>query len=67
MLDRTMEASDAATRKAAFADLQRFVIEQALQVPQYINLLVIVRNKKVHNFVYGLLAAPKFHEVWIEA
>ena len=38
-----------------------------LQVPQYINRIVTVRSKKVNNFTNGLLATPKFHEVWIEA
>ena len=36
LMDATEEAQDQATRKAAFAKLQRFVIEQAMQVPQYI-------------------------------
>jgi ABC-type transport system substrate-binding protein len=67
LLDRTMDALDQSARKAAFADLQRFVIEQALQVPQYINRIVTVRTKKVNNFSNGLLATPKFHEVWLEA
>ena len=67
LLDRTMETLDQTERKAAFAELQRFVIEQALQVPQYINQIVTVRTKKVHNFANGLLAAPKFHEVWLDS
>jgi len=67
LLDRTMDALDQSARKAAFADLQRFVIEQALQVPQHINRIVTVRTKKVNNFSNGLLATPKFHEVWLEA
>jgi ABC-type transport system substrate-binding protein len=66
LLDRTMDALDVAERRAAFADLQRYVVEQALQVPQYINRIVTIRTRKVHNFVNGLLAAPKFHDVWME-
>ena len=38
---------DRAARKAAFAKLQRFVVEQALQAPQYIMFGVTVRSKRV--------------------
>jgi peptide/nickel transport system substrate-binding protein/glutathione transport system substrate-binding protein len=67
LLDATMAAPDQETRKAAFAKLQRYVVENAYQLVQYINPGVTVRSKKVHNFVDGLLTTPKFHEVWLEA
>jgi len=67
LLSATMETSDQTQRKAAFAKLQRFVVEQALQVPQIINIGVNAHNKKVRNYVLGLRTAPKFHEVWLEA
>ena len=37
LLDATMEAQDQATRKAAFVKLQRFVVEQAMQMVQFIS------------------------------
>ena len=55
-----------AARKAAFAKLQRFVVEQALQAPQYVMFGVTVRSKQVRNYVDGLLTTPKFHQVWLE-
>jgi ABC-type transport system substrate-binding protein len=67
LLDATMEAQDQATRKAAFVKLQRFVVENALQLVQYISPGVIVRSKKVNNLVTGLLTTPKFNQVWLSA
>ena len=55
-----------AARNAAFAKLQRFVVEQALQAPQYVMFGVTVRSKRVRNYVDGLLTTPKFHQVWLE-
>ena len=54
-------------RKAAFAKLQRFVIEQALQVPQFISPNIIVASPKVRNLVDNLPGTPKFTEVWLDA
>ncbi len=51
LLDATMEVDDRAQRKAAFARLQRFVVEQALQAPQYIMFGATVRSKRVRNYV----------------
>ena len=67
LLDATAAAPDQETRKQAFYKLQRFVIEQAMQVPQFIGPSITVLSPKVHNYVAGLLTTPKFHEVWLEA
>jgi ABC-type transport system substrate-binding protein len=67
LLNATMETSDQSQRKAAFAKLQRFVVENALQVPQVINVGTHAHNRRVKNYVLGLRSAPKFHDVWIEA
>ena len=67
LLDATMAAPDQAARKVAFVKLQKFVVENALQLVQYINPGVIVRSPKVRNYVDGLLTTPKLHEVWLEA
>ena len=66
-MNTTEEAQDQPTRKAAFAKLQRFVIEQALQVPQYIWPAVSVLSPKVRNFDAGIIGVPKFQEVWLAA
>jgi peptide/nickel transport system substrate-binding protein/glutathione transport system substrate-binding protein len=65
LLDATMAAQDQPTRKAAFVKLQRFVVEQALQLVQYISPTCAVANKKVMNYKDSLLATPKFTEVWL--
>ena len=67
LLDATMAAQDQPSRKAAFAKLQKFTIENALQLVQYVNPGVTIRSPKVQNFVDGLLTTPKFNEVWLEA
>ncbi|HEX4114042.1 MAG TPA: ABC transporter substrate-binding protein, partial [Stellaceae bacterium] len=67
LMDATEEAQDQETRKAAFATLQRFVIEQALQVVQYIAPGVTVMSPKVKNYDAGIIGTPKFQEVWLAA
>ncbi len=67
LMDATESAQDQATRKAAFAKLQRFVIEQALQVVQYIAPGVSVMSPKLRNFEAGIIGTPKFQEVWLAA
>jgi peptide/nickel transport system substrate-binding protein/glutathione transport system substrate-binding protein len=67
LLDATMEASDQAVRKAAFAKLQRFVVENALQVVQFLNAGVTIRGKHVQNFKPNLLTIPKLTDVWLSA
>ena len=65
LADATMQAPDQAARKAAFAKLQRFVIEQALQLPQFISPEHHDRQPKVQNLVDNLPGTPKFHDVWL--
>ncbi|MGZ5803560.1 MAG: ABC transporter substrate-binding protein [Xanthobacteraceae bacterium] len=67
LLDATTEAQDQAARKAAFVKLQKFVLDQALQMVQFISPAVHVANKKVMNYQDTLLAVPKLGEVWLEA
>jgi peptide/nickel transport system substrate-binding protein/glutathione transport system substrate-binding protein len=67
LMDATEEAQDQETRKAAFVKLQRFVVEQALQVVQYIAPGVTVMSPKVKNYDAGIIGTPKFQEVWLAA
>jgi peptide/nickel transport system substrate-binding protein/glutathione transport system substrate-binding protein len=67
LLDATMEASDQAVRKEAFVKLQKFVVENALQMVQYISPAVHVANKNVKNYQDSLLAVPKLADVWLSA
>jgi ABC-type transport system substrate-binding protein len=67
LMDATMAAPDQAARKEAFVKLQRFVVEQALQLVQYISPAVSVASPKVMNFQDSLLSVPKLTEVWLKA
>ncbi len=67
LLDATMEAQDEATRKVAFAKLQKFVTEQALQLVQFIAAGVTLRSPKVQNFKDNMLTTPKLGDVWLQA
>ena len=67
LLDATMAAQDQAGRKEAFVKLQRFVVEQALQLVQFISPAVHVANPKVMNYRDSLISVPKLTEVWLKA
>jgi ABC-type transport system substrate-binding protein len=67
LLDATMSAQSRDGRKAAFATLQRFCIEQALELPQFIAPAVSIMSPKLKNFTAGILNCPKLTEVWLEA
>jgi ABC-type transport system substrate-binding protein len=67
LMDATESAQTQEERKAAFAKLQRFVIEQAMQVVQYIAPGVTVMSPKVRGYNGGIIGTPKFQEVWLAA
>ncbi|MBO0764866.1 MAG: twin-arginine translocation signal domain-containing protein [Hyphomicrobiaceae bacterium] len=67
LMDATMSAQDLEARKLAFAKLQKFVVENALQLVQYISPGVVIQSKKVQNFKDNLLTTPKLHDVWLSA
>jgi len=67
LMDATEEAQTQELRKAAFVKLQRFVIEQAMQVVQYIAPGVTVMSPKVRNYNAGIIGTPKFQDVWLAA
>ena len=65
LLLATLAATDNASRKAAFAALSKFTVENALLVPVLFNTSVTVHNPKVKNFVVSLVDKPKVTEVWL--
>jgi ABC-type transport system substrate-binding protein len=67
LIDATMATSRRDERKTAFAKLQRFCIEEALELPQFIAPAVSIASPKVKNFTAGILNCPKFTQVWLEA
>jgi peptide/nickel transport system substrate-binding protein/glutathione transport system substrate-binding protein len=66
LLDATLDAQDQPARKAAFAKLQRFVIEQAMQLPQFIAPTILIYNPRVQNLSDNLPGTPNFTEVWLQ-
>ncbi|HVV94195.1 MAG TPA: ABC transporter substrate-binding protein [Hyphomicrobiales bacterium] len=67
LMDATTTAQSIEERKIAFAKLQRFTIEQAMELPQYVSYGVNIMTPKVQNHRLGLLTVPKFAEVWLSA
>jgi ABC-type transport system substrate-binding protein len=67
LLEGALSEFEQADRQRYLYDLQRFVLENALHLPQFVAASVIVRSHKVHGFVMGLPQRPRFHKVWLEA
>ena len=67
LLDATLATDDRAQRKAAFAKLQRFQVENALLVPLMFNTSVSSFTPQVKNFIWGMIDKPKVTEVWLDA
>jgi len=65
LLDASLSTFDQAGRQKVLFDLQRFVLENALHLPQYLSAGMTIRTKNVNNFVFGLLNRPRFHKVWL--
>jgi len=65
LLDASLSTFDQAGRQKVMYDLQRFVLENALHLPQFVNAGMIVRSPKVNGFVFGLPQRPRFHKVWL--
>lgn len=67
LLDATATATGRPARKAAFAKLQAFTIENALMLPLPFNTQMSVVSRKVRNDVPSLLDKPKLAQVWLDA
>lgn len=63
----TQASLDPPTRKAAFAKLQRFVIENALVLVIEYQPNMTVATKKVHGLWYDPEGRARFHEAWLDA
>jgi peptide/nickel transport system substrate-binding protein/glutathione transport system substrate-binding protein len=67
LLDATARTEDRAQRKAAFAKLQRFVIENGLLMTFVFQTGPIFANKKVMGVEVDLAFRPRFHKAWLTA
>ena len=67
LLQQTVSTTDLAGRKAAFAKLQRLVLDQALMLPMMFEAEIVAFGKKVHGYEPTLLGKPKLQSIWLEA
>lgn len=65
LLDASLSTFEQTERQKIMYGLQRFVLENALHLPQFVNAGMSVRTKAVHGFVFGLTQRPRFHKVWL--
>jgi len=66
LLDKSLSTFDPTERQKVVYDLQRFVLENALHLPQYVAATVFAHSKQVKDFVFGLPNRPRFHKVWLD-
>jgi len=67
MMDASLSTFDNTKRREVLYKMQRFVLENALHLPQFSSAGIIVRTPKVHGFNFSLLQRPRFHKVWLGA
>ncbi len=66
LLDATMTTYDFDERQQKLFELELFVAENALHLPQYMSAGMAIQTGKVKDFTFGILAAPRFHTVWLD-
>ena len=67
LIDATQATDDLNERKAAFAKLQRFVIENALVLTFLFQTNLLVTQKTVQGVTVDLTNKPRFHSAWLAA
>lgn len=67
LMDASLNTFDQAKRKDVLYKMQRFVLENALHLPQFASAGIIIRTPKVNGFNFSLLQRPRFHKVWLAA
>lgn len=67
LMNATQETADLKERKAAFAKLQKFVIDNALVLTFMFQTNILVQTKKVKGVTLDLTNKPRFHAAWLAA
>jgi peptide/nickel transport system substrate-binding protein/glutathione transport system substrate-binding protein len=67
LINATQATDDLAARKAAFAMLQRFVIENALVLTFLFQTNLMIAQKSVQGVTVDLTNKPRFHAAWLAA
>jgi ABC-type transport system substrate-binding protein len=65
LINATQATDDLAARKAAFAKLQRFVIENALVLTFLFQTNLMIAQKSVQGVTVDLTNKPRFHTAWL--
>ncbi|MCW1933067.1 ABC transporter substrate-binding protein [Pararhodobacter zhoushanensis] len=66
LLEATMSTYDFDERQQKLFELEMFVVENALHLPQYMSAGMSIQTPQVKDFTFGILAAPRFHTVWLD-
>lgn len=67
LVNATQSTDDMTQRKAAFAKLQKFVIDNALVLTFMFQTNIQVQTKKVKGVTVDLTNKPRFHAAWLTA
>ena len=67
LINATQATDDLTARKAAFAKLQRFVIENALVLTFLFQTNLMIAQKSVQGVTVDLTNKPRFHTAWLAA
>jgi len=67
MINATQATNDMSERKAAFAKLQKFVIDNALVLTFMFQTNLTVADPKVKGVTIDLTNKPRFHRAWLAA
>jgi len=67
IMDASLSTFENEKRQKVLYDMQRFVLENALHLPQYVSASMSIRTPKVHDFKYSILNRPRYHRVWLDA
>lgn len=65
LLEQGSSQSDPQKRKAIYAEIQQYVIENALVLPIYVFPYTVAHSKTVEGLKYDLLGYPQFYDVQI--
>jgi peptide/nickel transport system substrate-binding protein len=66
-LKESRASEDIETRRKAFANVQRLVMENAFVCPLAFQFELVAMNKRVQGYKPNLLGKPKYDDVWLES
>jgi len=67
LMNASLNTFEKKERQKVLYGMQRFVLENALHLPQYVSASMSIRRPNVHGFKYSILNRPRYHRVWLDA